>query len=223
MFRLPLILQASFPFVLIHVIFSSFVSSAFTPPTGAYKSFASHSSVVDSGTLLSFADPSPLATIQKQSTSVEPDSELVRIPLTNVMTGETFTLEDFAGKTVIVETIATWCAACRGHLQRTQRAIEQLTAPNDYVIVALSMEANLTDHQLQKYADRNDLNRSNAVFSIASMDILLAMRTRFGRAVLNPPATPHFFISPTGEVSNLSVGSTSVNQLMEKLEEIHGE
>ncbi|MFQ5419741.1 MAG: peroxiredoxin family protein, partial [Anaerolineae bacterium] len=34
------------------------------------------------------------------------------VPLTDVRTGETFTLADYAGKVIIVETMAVWCPFC---------------------------------------------------------------------------------------------------------------
>src|SRR5215475_4612241 len=35
------------------------------------------------------------------------------LPLVNARTGQAFTLADFAGKTVYVEPMATWCTNCR--------------------------------------------------------------------------------------------------------------
>ena len=38
--------------------------------------------------------------------------EWLGFELTDVQTGETFTMDDFAGKVVLVETMAMWCPNC---------------------------------------------------------------------------------------------------------------
>ena len=48
------------------------------------------------------------------------------LPLTNAQTGETFSLADFAGQTVYVEPMATWCANCRQQLGNVNEAKMQL-------------------------------------------------------------------------------------------------
>ncbi len=61
------------------------------------------------------------------------------IALTDVRTGQTFTLADFAGKTVFVETMATWCSNCRRLLGNVATARSQM-AGEDVVFIALPQE-----------------------------------------------------------------------------------
>jgi peroxiredoxin len=144
-------------------------------------------------------------------------SEFTRISFTNARTGETFSLEDFAGKTVVVEPMAIWCGACRGQLRRDAQAMAQLNS-EDYVLVALSVDDRTSNQALAAYADRHDFD---FVFAIAPLEMLLKLRTMFGRGALNPPATPHFFISPTGQISGLSVGAMKPEDLVTRLQIIH--
>ena len=44
--------------------------------------------------------------------------------LTDACSGETFALADFAGKTLYVESMATWCGECYEQLTRVQDAAE---------------------------------------------------------------------------------------------------
>src|SRR6266545_2784328 len=75
-----------------------------------------------------------------------------QLPLTDARTGETFTFHDFAGKTVYVEPIATWCSNCRKQLG-VVRAIRARVDPERVVFVALSIETSLPRAELARYAD----------------------------------------------------------------------
>ncbi|MDX1511281.1 MAG: hypothetical protein R3249_08040, partial [Nitriliruptorales bacterium] len=55
--------------------------------------------------------------------------------------GSTFTPADFAGKTVFVETFATWCSKCRAQLGDTNQAAAQ--AGDRAVFLILSVETDL--------------------------------------------------------------------------------
>jgi hypothetical protein len=48
------------------------------------------------------------ACAQAENAPVNPRPDWLTLPLTNARTGETFTLADFAGKTVFVHPMATW-------------------------------------------------------------------------------------------------------------------
>ena len=51
-----------------------------------------------------------------------------QLPLVDARTGESFTLADFAGKTVYVEPMATWCTNCRQQLRTVRDIYTQLDA-----------------------------------------------------------------------------------------------
>lgn len=133
--------------------------------------------------------------------------------LTNAATGATFTLADFAGKTVYVEPMATWCTNCRRQQGEVRTVREQL-GEGDYVYVSLSVEPNDTTNGLAAYAVRENFPW---IFAVAPPDMIRDLVTQFGRTVTNPPSTPHFVISPNGSVSQLSTGHHSVDQLVAQL------
>jgi thiol-disulfide isomerase/thioredoxin len=135
------------------------------------------------------------------------------LPLTNARTGETFTLADFAGKTIFVETMATWCSNCRRQLQNVREAKAQL-ADDSIVFITLSVETNMSDDALARYADNEGFDW---LFAVASVNLLQALTDEYGRAVINPPATPHFIIYPAGNSTDLITGIESPEQLMSGL------
>lgn len=123
------------------------------------------------------------------------------LSLTNAITGEAFTIADFAGKTIYVEPFATWCSNCRTQLNNVNTARAQLG--EDVVFIALSVETNLQPADLQAYQSQTGYNLT---FAVATPELLAELVNNFGRTVANPPATPHFIIRPDGSISDLATG-----------------
>ncbi|MBK8035357.1 MAG: redoxin domain-containing protein [Chloroflexi bacterium] len=99
-------------------------------------------------------------------TALAPVTELPAwqtLPVTNARTGETFTFADFAGQTVFVEPMATWCSNCRQQLGNVRSAREQLG--ENVIFVALSVETNISSADLAAYADTNSFEWHFAVMT----------------------------------------------------------
>lgn len=136
-----------------------------------------------------------------------------QIPLTNALSGETFTIADFAGKTVFVEPMATWCTNCRQQLINVAAARSQVG--DDVVFIALSVEPNLRDEVLAGYA--NGLG-FDWIFAVATPEMLQALVDEFGRTITNPPATPHFIVRPDGSTTDLTTGIESADELVVQIQ-----
>ncbi len=135
-----------------------------------------------------------------------------QIQLTNARTGEPFTLADYAGKTVFVEPFATWCSNCRRQLGNVTQAQAQLG--EDVVFVALSVEANIGDDVLARYADNEGFDM---VFAAMPPEMLQELAAIFGQTVSNPPATPHFIIRGDGSVTDLVTGIESADSIVSQI------
>ncbi len=136
------------------------------------------------------------------------------LPLTDAQTGKSFTLADFAGKTIVVEPMATWCSICRAQLRNTTAAIAKLEADKqaeNLVFVALSVETNLTADRLAKYAKDNGFPH---VFAIMTQDFLRALVAEFGRAAVTPPSSPGFIIRADGTYTSLETGVQSTDEVL---------
>ena len=139
------------------------------------------------------------------------------VALTNASTGETFTLADFAGKTVLVEPMATWCTNCRAQLGNVIQAKNRLD--DNFVFVALSVGENISNADLANYAQRQGFD---LVFAVASSEMLTELTNSFGRASLTPPSTPHFIIRPDGSMTELFTGAKNTDTLVSLLNEAAG-
>lgn len=132
-------------------------------------------------------------------------------PLTDVETGETFSIAELAGKPLFIETMAIWCSNCRAQQGRFTEAFAQL-APGTAEYVVLTVDPSETAEDLARYkSERGFTGR----YAVAGKDLAKALDAEFGPNALNPPSVPVIFVSPTGEVE-FSTGQESVEQIVEK-------
>lgn len=137
------------------------------------------------------------------------------IALTDVRTGETFSLADFAGKTVFVEPMATWCTNCRQQLGNVAAAKAQLGDSEDVVFVSLSVETNIGNGDLANYTEETGFDW---IFAVATPEMLISLADTFGQTVTNPPSTPHFIIRPDGTTTDLTTGYEGPEELLQNIE-----
>lgn len=140
-----------------------------------------------------------------------------QIALIDARSGSTFTLADFAGKTVFVEPFATWCSNCRQQLGNVQAAKAGLG--EDVVFVALSVEPNIGADALARYADDAGFDW---IFAAMPPELLQALAAQFGQTIANPPATPHFLIRPDGSTTDLVTGIESPDAIKAQIEAARG-
>jgi thiol-disulfide isomerase/thioredoxin len=144
----------------------------------------------------------------------------MEIELVDVATGETFTIADFLGKTILVEPMATWCSNCRRQMTETTKLIKQLTEAEDerleqYVFLGLSIETNLKPSDLKTYAERNNFALT---FAVMDEEMLRALVEQFGRSIANPPSSPSFIIRADGTFTEIETGIQTAEQILAKLE-----
>ncbi len=151
----------------------------------------------------------PPATTEADATAVvRPDWH--NITLIDARTGASFTFADFSGRTVWVEPMATWCTNCRAQMRQVIEAQRTLNDDN-FVFISLSVAENVSNEALAAYADREGFDWA---FALTPPELLQALTEQFGRAVITPPSTPHFIISPNGITSPLSTGSHNAAEIV---------
>ena len=136
--------------------------------------------------------------------------------LTDVRTGETFTLADFAGKTVFVEPMATWCTNCRQQLGNVAEARAQLADNEDVVFVSLSVETTISNDDLAAYTEETGFNWT---FAVVTPEVLVSLADTFGQTVTNPPSTPHFIIRADGSTTDLTTGFEGPTELLQSIQD----
>ena len=138
--------------------------------------------------------------------------------LTNARTGQPFALADFAGKTVFVEPMATWCPICHRQLNNLLTAKQEL-ASDEVVFITLSVETNIGDAALANYAIGAGFDWR---FAVMTPEFLRDLVDEFGQTISNPPATPHFIIQPDGTFTELVTGIKPPSQIVSQIQATQG-
>jgi len=134
------------------------------------------------------------------------------IALTDV-DGASFTLADFRGTPVFVETFATWCPNCKQQLEATNAAAERLG--DQAVFIALSVETDLSSGDVAEYATDNGFDAVR--FAVMTPEALAAFVDGLGQSAANPPSTPKVVIDAVGHAGELVTGSESADDIVSKV------
>jgi hypothetical protein len=126
---------------------------------------------------------------------------LLAVELTDVRSGETFTLGELATDhgPVLVEPMAIWCSNCRAQQREVVRAHEL----GSFSSVSLDVDLSEAPEDLASYADREGFDW---YFAMADAELYRSLQDRFGVAVTNPPSTPLIIIEADGSVRPLEFG-----------------
>ena len=124
--------------------------------------------------------------------------------------GATFTLASLVGKPLFVENFATWCPTCRSQLGRTQSAAE--TLGDEAVVLALSVETDLSSQDVADYAEDNGFD--NIRFAVMSPELLAAFVEAFGNSAANPPSTPHVVVAADGTAGEMKTGGIGADEIV---------
>ena len=132
-------------------------------------------------------------------------------PLTDVETGETFTIAELAGKPLFIENMAIWCSNCRAQQGRFTRGLRP-DGPGHRRVRRALVDPSETAEDLARYKAKQGFTGR---YALAGKELAKALDAEFGPNAINPPSVPVIFVSPSGEVE-FSTGQESVEQIVEK-------
>jgi hypothetical protein len=179
-------------------------------PTDAVPSPSATPSNLDG----SSAAPASAGASSPGATAEAPADPLLATTLTDVRSGESFTLAELAADgPLLVEPMAVWCSNCRAQQHEVKRAHETAT----FVSISLDVDLSETPDDLAAYADREGFDWR---FAMADAALYRLLQERFGVAATNPPSTPLIVIEADGTVRPLEFGrgTRSAEQLIAELE-----
>ncbi|MEP7134858.1 MAG: TlpA disulfide reductase family protein [Chloroflexota bacterium] len=154
--------------------------------------------------------PSSAATVDPTTTPDWFDMEL-----TDVQTGKTFTMNDYAGKVVLLETMAIWCPNCLIQAGAVQKLHKALGNPEDLISVSLDVDSYEDSAMLKEYASQYGLDWHLAV---APLLVERALGNLYSAEYLNPPLAPMLIIDRDGNVHQLEYGIKDVETLQKAVE-----
>jgi len=135
--------------------------------------------------------------------------------LTNVHTGETFTIADFEGQVVLVETLAMWCSNCFKQQGQVQVLHDLLGERDDFVSLGVDIDPNENSEALQVYTGQNGFDW---LYTVAPIPVAREIGQLYGDQFLNPPSTPMLIVDRHGEVHTLPFGIKSAQDLLAALQ-----
>jgi predicted nucleic acid-binding Zn-ribbon protein len=135
--------------------------------------------------------------------------------LTDVHTGETFTVADFEGQVVLVETLAMWCSNCFKQQGQVQVLHDLLGERDDFVSLGVDIDPNENSEALQVYTGQNGFDW---LYTVAPIPVAREIGQLYGDQFLNPPSTPMLIVDRRGEVHTLPFGIKSAVDLLAALQ-----
>lgn len=132
------------------------------------------------------------------------------IALTDARTGETFTINDFAGKVVLIQTMSEQCYQCALQQDEMRTLSTLLDNPDGLVSICLDVDSNEDQPSLKKYVDYFGFEWH---FAVAPLGVEHALGNLYSAEYLNPPLNPMLVIDRKGKVYGLPYGIKSANAL----------
>lgn len=134
--------------------------------------------------------------------------------LTDAASGESFRIEDYRGKVVLLETLAMWCSNCYRQQSEVKLLHEKLGPRTDFISLGLDIDPNENLADLKGYVEDNGFDW---LYAVAPLDVARELGQLYSAQFLNPPSTPMLIIDRQGNVHTLPFGIKSADQLLEAL------
>lgn len=136
--------------------------------------------------------------------------------LKDVRSGESFTINDFKGKVILVETMAVWCPTCFRQQQEIKALHERLEMRDDFVSVTLDVDPNEDENVLAGYVQQN--SQFDWYYAVTGPDIAREIGNAYGDQFLNPPSAPVLVIDRHGVPHPLPFGLKSAEDLQKMIQ-----
>ena len=135
--------------------------------------------------------------------------------LTDARTGQTFTINDFKGKVVLVETMAMWCSNCLKQQTQVKALHEALGMRDDFVSIGLDIDPNENVDALKGYVEDKGFDW---YYAVSPVDVSREIASLYGDQFLNPPSTPIVVIDRHGQAHPLPFGIKSADELQQAIQ-----
>ena len=170
---------------------------------------------IDKDELMFFSHGRPiLVFVNAASTSTSATRDWLNIELTDIATGEVFTIGDFKGKPVLLETFAVWCPTCLAQQREMQKLIE--SEGEAIIHISINTDPNEDENKVKEHIERNSLDW---YFAVAPVELTRALIDEFGLNVVAPPRAPVVLICEDQSVKFLRSGVKSAEELISEVEE----
>jgi thiol-disulfide isomerase/thioredoxin len=134
------------------------------------------------------------------------------VSLSDVRTGQAFSIESLKGKVVLVESMAVWCSKCLTQQGHVKALHETLGHREDFVSIGLDIDPNEDLEQLKFFVESQGFDW---LYAISPADVSRDLASLYGPQFLNPPSTPIVLIDRHGVAHPMPFGIKSVDELLQ--------
>ena len=149
---------------------------------------------------LAVQGPAGAAVPEKFPTDRERAFDWRTITLRDVTTGANFTVEDFRGVPVLIQTFTVWCPICTSQQQEVMRLRE---GGVDFRFVALDIDPNEDEAIVRDHLARNNLS---GYYAVAPLEMTASLIRDFGSDIITPSSAPVVLVCPAGDAIHLPSG-----------------
>ncbi len=132
---------------------------------------------------------------------------------TDVRTGESFSVSQFAGKPVLLESFAVWCPVCT----KQQREIQKLHEEIGDAVVSISLDTD-PNEDAAKVLEAAQQRGFTWRFAVSPAEITKALIEEFGPAIVNAPIAPVILVCEDQSARLLGRGTKSAEELKAEIE-----
>lgn len=134
------------------------------------------------------------------------------IAMTDVRTGQSFSIQDFKGKVVLLETMAVWCSKCLQQQKQVQALHGLIGNRDDFISVGLDIDPNEDAAKLKGFVENQGFDW---LYAVSPTDVSRDLSSLYGANFLNPPSTPMLVVDRHGKVHTLPFGVKSADELLQ--------
>lgn len=153
--------------------------------------------------------------IATETIAPTPTPDWFDIEMTDVTTGETFTINGFAGNVILLETMAVWCPNCIFQQHEVVLLHESLGNPDDFISISLDTDLNEDDELLKAYVEEWQYDW---YFAVSPRQVSHDLGNLYSAQYINPPLAPMMIIDRDGTIEHLPYGIKDVDTLLEYVE-----
>lgn len=153
--------------------------------------------------------------VESASDNMTSTPDWFSVSMTDVNTGESFTINDLKGKVVLVETMAVWCSNCFNQQTQVKILHSKLGERDDFVSLGLDIDSNEDASKLKDFVQKNSFDW---MYAVSPAEVSREFASLYGGQFLNPPSTPMLIIDRHGEVHSLPFGIKSSDDLLAVLQ-----
>lgn len=140
------------------------------------------------------------------------ETEWWNTELRNVNNGETFSISDFEGKPILLESFAIWCPICTKQQRETKELDDELG--DSFVSISLDTDPNENEDRLLEHTTKNGFDW---YYAVSPSDMTRALINDFGVEIVNAPSVPVVLICGDGSARKLDSGLKDVAELKAEL------